>query len=331
MMAIWRSAPGAPFTAADLAFLVRTLAAGGDRDPECASVRGGPRRAGRRRTGQPGQIHLPRGDEPRDPDADERDHRDERADPGHAADGGAARLRRDHPDVGRRAAADHQRHPRLLEDRGRQGRARASAVRLRGVHRRCPGRRRAAGGRQGSRTRLHDRRRPAADDHRRPGPPPPDRHQPAVERHQVHRDRRGRTDGHGPTRVDARGHGRSLGVHDRCPRHRDRHPGRPDRAAVPVVQPGRRVDLASVRRHGPGSCHQSSPGPAHGRLVDRDECRGRGPGQHLPLDAPRGCHGDRARARRRSSGWTWPVATPSSWTTTPRTGGSWTSCSCAGG
>ena len=132
MMAIWRSAPGAPFTAADLAFLVGLVAAGRDRHPERPAVRGGPRRPGRRRAGEPGQVHVPGRDEPRDPDPDERDHRDERPDAGHAADRGAARLRRDDPDLRRRAAADHQRHPRLLEDRGRQGRARAPPVRLRG-------------------------------------------------------------------------------------------------------------------------------------------------------------------------------------------------------
>ena len=38
---------------------------------------------------------------------------------------GAARLRRHDPLVGRRPADDHQRHPRLLEDRGRQGRSRS--------------------------------------------------------------------------------------------------------------------------------------------------------------------------------------------------------------
>ena len=41
----------------------------------------------------------------------------------------AARLRRDDPDVRRRAADDHQRHPRLLEDRGRPGRPGAAPVR----------------------------------------------------------------------------------------------------------------------------------------------------------------------------------------------------------
>ena len=49
---------------------------------------------------------------------------------------GAARLRRDDPDVRRRPAPDHQRHPRLLQDRGRQGRARSPPVRPRTVYRR---------------------------------------------------------------------------------------------------------------------------------------------------------------------------------------------------
>ena len=38
----------------------------------------------------------------------------------HRADGGAARVRRDDPRQRRGAADDHQRHPRLLQDRGRQ-------------------------------------------------------------------------------------------------------------------------------------------------------------------------------------------------------------------
>ena len=42
-----------------------------------------------------------------------------------------ARLRRDHQRVGRGAAHDHQRHPRLLEDRGRPIRARVDPVRPR--------------------------------------------------------------------------------------------------------------------------------------------------------------------------------------------------------
>ena len=44
-----------------------------------------------------------------------------------------------------------------------------------------------------------------------------------------------------------------------------RHPARGDGPAVPVVQPGRRVDLAPVRRHGPRARDQPAPGRADGR------------------------------------------------------------------
>ena len=44
------------------------------------------------RGGEPGEEHVPRRDEPRDPDADERDHRHERAAPRHAARRRAART-----------------------------------------------------------------------------------------------------------------------------------------------------------------------------------------------------------------------------------------------
>ena len=70
--------------------------------------------------------------EPRDPDADERRHRDERAAARHRARRRAARLRGDHPRRRRGAAHDHQRHPRLLEDRGRPDRPRGRPVRLHG-------------------------------------------------------------------------------------------------------------------------------------------------------------------------------------------------------
>ena len=70
------------------------------------------------RGGDAGEVDLPRQHEPRDPDADERGDRDERAAARHRAVRRPARLHADHPRQRRVAAHDHQRHPRLLEDRG---------------------------------------------------------------------------------------------------------------------------------------------------------------------------------------------------------------------
>ena len=66
------------------------------------------------------EDRVPRQHEPRDPHADERHHRHDRAAARHAAHGRAARVRATIAQLGRRAARHHQRHPRLLEDRGRQ-------------------------------------------------------------------------------------------------------------------------------------------------------------------------------------------------------------------
>ena len=85
------------------------------------------RAAGRSR--QRSQERLPGDDEPRDPHADERRHRHERAAAGHAADRGPARLRHHHPRLRRFAADHHQRHPRLLQDRGRAHGHRAPPLR----------------------------------------------------------------------------------------------------------------------------------------------------------------------------------------------------------
>ena len=63
---------------------------------------------------------------------------------------------------------------------------------LRRVHRGRARRHRADRGREGDRARVHDRRRPARRPSSATGPAPPDRPQPALERGQVHRARRGR-------------------------------------------------------------------------------------------------------------------------------------------
>ena len=50
-----------------------------------------------------------------------------------------------------------------------------------------------------------------------------------------------------------------------CPRHRDRDPAGPDGQAVRLVQPGRRVDDAPLRRHRPRTRYLDAPRRADGR------------------------------------------------------------------
>ena len=100
-----------------------------DRDPERAAVQRDAGGARRRRGRQRSQERLPGHHEPRDPHADECGDRHERAAARHAADRRAARLRRHHPRQRRRAADHHQRHPRLLQDRGRAHGHRGASVR----------------------------------------------------------------------------------------------------------------------------------------------------------------------------------------------------------
>ena len=168
---------------------------GRDRDPERAAVQGGAGSPRRRRDRQRGQERLPGDHEPRDPHADERGHRHERPAARHAAQRRAARLCQHHPRQRRRAADDHQRHPRLLEDRGRAHGHRGAALRparVRGVGA-GPDRRRARPRStwtsptcsRGEVPAGHRRRRDAAA---------PDPAQPAQQRGQVHRDGRGRAD-----------------------------------------------------------------------------------------------------------------------------------------
>ena len=106
----------------------------------------------------------------------------------------AARVRADRRELRRGAARRHQRHPRLLEDRGRQARARPPRLRPSRSGRGHLRDARAAGARQGPRADGLDRRRRPGDGQRRPRPAAPGPHQPALQRRQVHRGRRG----HGP-------------------------------------------------------------------------------------------------------------------------------------
>ena len=100
---------------------------------------------------------------------------------------------RDGQELGGLAAGRHQRHPRFLQDRGRQARARADRLR--------PARMRSTTRSRSLAPRAHEKGlelacHVVADVPRRvigdPGAPAPDPRQPGRQRHQVHRARRGR-------------------------------------------------------------------------------------------------------------------------------------------
>ncbi len=245
------------------------------------------------RGGDAGEERVPGDDEPRDPDADECRDRHDRPAARHRADAGAAGVRRGRPLERRRAPARDRRHPRLLEDRGREARAGARAVRSPGVRRQRARHGRAARGGEEPRARLPRRRRRPGRDRRRRGAAAPGAPQPALERGQVHGAGRGR----GRPRRGARGRRVAPRPPGR-PRHRDRDPARPHGQPLRVVQPGRRVDDAPLRRHGPRARDLQAPRRADGRPALGRE-RGR---QGLLLPHPADGEGRRgAEARGRST------------------------------
>ena len=211
--------------------------------------------ARRRRGRQRGQERVPGDHEPRDPHADERGHRHERPAARHAARRRAARLRRDHPRLGRRAADDHQRHPRLLEDRGRPDGHRVASVRPARVRRvgARPGQH--ARGREAARHRLRVRGRRAGGVERRPDAAAPDPAEPAEQRGQVHRDA-----ARSCSRVRSEPRPAAARRADlRRARHRHRPARRRHEPAVPVVLAGR---LAAPRAStaAPASAWRSASG-----------------------------------------------------------------------
>ena len=92
-------------------------------------------------------------------------------------------------------------------------------------------------------------------------------------------------------------HRAALGNRRRGPRHGHRHPAGPHRPAVPIVQPGGRLDLATVRRDGPRTRDQQAPGRAAGWHDHRREQRRAGRGQPLRR-ADRRARGARRRGQR---------------------------------
>ena len=87
-------------------------------------------RAAGGRGGQPGQERVPRQHEPRDPHADERRPRHDRTCCSTRRSRAEQRDYADHPQSSAESLlGHHQRHPRLLEDRGRPARARGDRLR----------------------------------------------------------------------------------------------------------------------------------------------------------------------------------------------------------
>ena len=157
------------------------------------------------------------------------------------------------------------------------------------------------------------------------GPPAADRPQPALERREVHRVGRGGRDrrrhaGRGEASAAGRLAGRSGST---CATPASASPTDAMEQAVPVVQPGGRLDRAPLRRHRPRPGDLATPGGADGWLADRREhaasparaapstsssaCRSPPPDAVTPARAPAGRGGpagrsgaDRGRQRHQS-------------------------------
>ena len=213
-----------------------------------------------RRGREQGQERIPGAHVARNPHADERRARHDGAAARFEARPPPAPLRRDHPELRGRVARDHQRHPRLLEDRSRPAAPRGAGPRHppgdRGGHRsvratRAPERHRAAARHRSVPASLGQGRRAAH---------PPDPHEPGVERAQVHGQR---------PRADPRARRESLRTPclagHRRDRHRHRHPSRKPGGDLRRVRAGRRLHHAPLRRHGTGARDQPSARDAHGR------------------------------------------------------------------
>ena len=148
----------------------------------------GPRR---RRGREPGQERLPGQHEPRDPHPDERGDRHDRAAPGHPARApSSASTPSTVQDAAESLLGRHQRHPRLLEDRGRASSS-SSPAELRpaggaaGTPLRTLGRPGAPEGPRARRAEVATRGARPPGGRRRPAAPGP--RQPGGQRHQVHR------------------------------------------------------------------------------------------------------------------------------------------------
>ena len=174
----------------------------------------------------------------------------------------AARVRRDGAQLGRLPAEHHQRHPRLLQDRGRQARARARrASTCASASRRRSTWSRPSAARSSVELVANDRPDGPEGGARRHHAAASDPGQPARQRGEVHRARARSSSMSTSSPLGAELH--ELHVHR--PRHRHRHPRRSHGPPLQVLQPGRRLDDAPVRRHRPRAGHQQAAVRADGR------------------------------------------------------------------
>ena len=230
------------------------------------------RRPRRRRSGEPGQERLPRQHQPRDPHAAERPARPGPPGAGRvAAAGDAALPPRADPRLRPGPRRHPLRHPRLLEDRGRQVHPRDQRLR--------PAR--AAGGGAGVVPADHRCQGPDASSSRsRPASPSVVNGDPVRIRQILGNfiTNAVKFTVEGGIRIVA-----GAGARRRRPAGRRRQRQRRRRAAaaaaVPAVLARRRVDDARGRRHRPGPVDLPPAGAADGRRGRRrDPCRRR---QHL--------------------------------------------------
>ena len=168
----------------------------------------------------------------------------------------------DHPGLGGNPAADHRRHPRFLEDRGRQDGDRAGADFAAGTGAQRGRQLLGIGIEQGPGAGQRSRSAGRAGAPRRPGAAAPGDRQLPVERDQVHRPRQGHRRGEaaaahaGRRRAGQRPAGTERG------RHRHRHQRAGAGAAVQAVLAGGSRHHPPVRRHRPRAWRSAAASPS---------------------------------------------------------------------
>ena len=256
--------------------------------------RGGASRRGRR---ERVEERVPGHDEPRDPDADERRHRDDRPPARDASSTPSSASTR------ARSASSGEALLTIINDILDFSKIEAGRMELENAPVRPPRvprdgarppRRRGAR-RRGSSSPTRSSRGTPRVRRRRRRPPAADPRQPAQQRRQVHRGGRGRADRDAPSPARPTG---AVTLHSLGPGHGDRHLTRAGRPAVPVVQPGRRVDQPSLRRHRARARHLAAARRADGRDDVGRERGARRARQHVPHDRQRRRHGRPAGGSR---------------------------------